>query len=91
MNGNDAPNTPHEHLWTLVQQLPSDFVPWGKRDRDADYGPDCSCGCRHFHPLAGERGFDWGVCTNPSSPRAGLLIFEHKGCKAFALADDEAG
>jgi len=75
--------TTHEHLWTLVKRLPSDFEPYGQRDREEDEGPDCSCGCRHFHPLAGERAYDWGICTSPRSPRASLLTFEHMGCKGF--------
>jgi hypothetical protein len=73
----------HKHLWTIVQQLPSDFEPSGSRDRDEDWGPDCSCGCKYFLPLEGQLGMDWGVCANPASPRASLLTFEHQGCKAF--------
>jgi len=49
---------------------------------------DCSCGCRHYVPLEGKEGADWGVCTNPRSPRAGLLTFEHQGCEFFE--DDPA-
>jgi hypothetical protein len=45
--------------------------------------PDCSCGCKWFVELAGEVGLDWGVCSCPKSPRAGLLTFEHQGCKEF--------
>jgi len=78
-----APMATHEELWRIVKKLPSDFEPWGQRDRDADYGPDCSCGCIHFVKLEGKLGFDWGVCANPKSPRAGLLTFEHMGCKEF--------
>ena len=46
---------------------------------------DCSCGCVHFHTLEGSEGFDWGICTNPKSKRAGKLTFEHmvKFCKYF--------
>lgn len=73
----------HELLWTLVKRLPSDFEPYGQRDREDDWGPDCSCGCKHYHPLEGARGADWGICANPKSPRAGLLTFEHMGCKEF--------
>lgn len=64
-----------------------------------DYGwtsrtdrPDCSSGCRFFHPLEGARGYDWGVCHNPQSVRAGLLTFEHMGCEHFEYdptGDDE--
>jgi hypothetical protein len=45
--------------------------------------PDCSSGCKHFHKLQGREGSDWGVCTEPKSPRAGLLTFEHMGCLFF--------
>ncbi len=80
----------HDLLWTLCRKLPSDFTPYGKRDCDAaEPCADCSCGCRHFLPLAGESGNDWGVCANPKSPRAGLLTFEHQGCPQFE-ADEES-
>lgn len=72
--------TPHEQLKGVVRTLPTDFKPYGKRERT---GPDCSCGCRWFRPLEGKEGADWGVCANPDSPRAGLLTFEHQGCPAF--------
>lgn len=71
----------HEDLWQVTQELPSDFEPYGQRKRDVI--GDCSCGCRWFHILAGRRGKDWGVCTNTTSPRAGLLTFEHQGCPKF--------
>lgn len=79
----------HGLLWTLCRKLPSDFAPYGERDRDtAEPCADCSCGCRHFIPLEGELGNDWGVCANTNSPRAGLLTFEHQGCPQF---ESEAG
>ena len=70
----------HEHLLDIVEKLPSDFQPYGRRRR---YGSDCSCGCKHFLPLAGSLGMDWGVCANSKSPRCGLLTFEHQGCFQF--------
>lgn len=74
----------HELLWGICRKLPSDFAPWGQRERDtAEPWQDCSCGCRHFVPLVGEPGHDWGVCAHPQSPRAGLLTFEHQGCPQF--------
>ena len=73
----------HEHLLSIVHRLPSDFEPYGNRSRDEDWGPDCSCGCKYFIPLEGTLGMDWGVCANSTSPRVGLLTFEHQGCKAF--------
>lgn len=89
MNEKDFHETTHERLWKLVQKLPTDFTPYGQRNRETDYGSDCSCGCKYFHKLAGERGFDWGVCTNSISPRAGLLTFEHMGCREFESSEDE--
>ena len=71
----------HEQLWVVAKKLPTDFEPWGKRSDD-ERGADCSCGCRHFLPCE-KVGADWGVCANPKSPRAGLLTFEHMGCKEF--------
>lgn len=78
----------HEHLWTLCRKLPTDFEPYGERDREtADPWEDCSCGCRHFLPLRGGLGCDWGVCANARSPRVGLLTFEHQGCPNFEAED----
>jgi hypothetical protein len=80
----------HEKLLLIVKRLPSDFEPWGEHSRSEDWGPDCSCGCRWFIPLAEELRYDWGVCRNPKSPRCGLLTFEHQGCREFeAEADRE--
>ena len=80
----DGVSRMHEHLWTLCRCLPSDFQPYGERDRDTEESwQDCSCGCRHFVPLQGQLGHDWGVCANAKSPRAGLLTFEHQGCAEF--------
>ena len=73
----------HESLVARVIQLPGDYQPFGPDDRQAPYGPDCSCGCRWYAPLAGEVGFDWGVCCSPISHRRGLLTFEHQGCREF--------
>ena len=44
------------------------------------YGIDCSCGCIFFVEVGGDIAGDWGICTNPESPRAGLLTWEHQGC-----------
>jgi hypothetical protein len=74
--------TLHDELWKVCILLDTDFQPYGQRSRDDDPGPDCSGGCRWFTELA-EAPYDWGVCRNPASPRAGLLTFEHQGCKAF--------
>ena len=73
----------HEALWAVAKKLPTDFEPYGKRQR-SDVSPgDCSCNCRWFHKVAGMQGLDWGVCANPKSPRAGLLTFEHMGCPEY--------
>lgn len=45
---------------------------------------DCSCGCKYFHILIGNRGMDWGICWNKKAPRAGKLTFEHmERCEFF--------
>lgn len=75
----------HEHLHSICRHLPSDFEPYGQRERDS---ADCSYGCKHFLKLPGKLGMDWGVCANPKSPRTGLLTFEHQGCEQFE--DDES-
>ncbi len=74
----------HDHLHTVCRHLPTDFEPYGKRDRNA---PDCSCGCRHFMDFPGQLGYDWGMGINPRSPRSGLLTFEHQVCGFFEYAD----
>lgn len=68
-------------------RLPTDYSNYGGEverwsDESLPY-PDCSSGCRHFIPLAGELGSDWGVCGKKGFPRAGLLTWEHQagfGC-----------
>ncbi len=60
----------HHRLWNVVIRRPTDFALYGYRSREA--GPDSSCGCRWFLPLAGTFQYDWGLCANPVSPRAGL-------------------
>ncbi|MEO8662671.1 MAG: hypothetical protein ABI693_29695 [Bryobacteraceae bacterium] len=68
----------------LCRTLESDFEPYGKRSRSDGNPADCSCGCRYFVPLAPEGlSCDWGCCLNKKSPRAGLLTFEHQGCREF--------
>jgi len=56
----------HEHLHSICRHLPSDFQPYGERERD---GPDCSVGCKHFLKLPGKLGMDWGVCESSQSAR----------------------
>ena len=70
-------------MWKSCKRLPTDFEPYGKRSRENDWGPDCSCECKFNIELEGDLGYDWGVCFNPKSPRNGLLTFEHQGCKEF--------
>ena len=85
-----------EH-WRLVDDimvtLPSDFAPWGLASREDDgYRCDCSCGCRWYRELAGDLGDDWGVCTKLTSPRRGLLTFEHQGgLDCFEPGEDNDG
>ena len=76
-------NTTADALHGILKKLPSDFEPWGRRSRENDWGPDCSYGCRWFIRLQANLDRDWGVCSNPRSPRCGLLTFEHQGCNEF--------
>ena len=77
----------HDHLLFICHHLPSDFQPYGERERNGE--PDCSVGCKHFLELPDDLGMDWGVCINPASPRAGLLTFEHQGCEQFEYDETE--
>jgi hypothetical protein len=81
---NDLGETLRGLLHTVCRHLPTDFGPYGKRERNA---ADCSCGCRHFLELSEPLNLDWGVCTNPRGPRSGLLTFEHQGCEFFECDD----
>ncbi len=83
---NDLGETLHDLLHTVCRHLPTDFEPYGRRERNAT---DCSCGCRHFLELPEPLSLDWGVCINPRSPRSGLLTFEHQGCEFFEYDDTE--
>jgi hypothetical protein len=75
------------NLFTCLKTLPTDYVDYGGEvvrwsDPAEDY-PDCSCGCKHFVPLVEPYRYDWGVCSKPGAPRAGLLTWEHQaghGC-----------
>jgi hypothetical protein len=53
--------------------------------RDEWYAEQCGR-CAFWVPLAGDWGRDYGVCTNPASPRDGRAAFEHDGCEAFVDA-----
>ncbi len=69
-----------DKLLKVVRKLDSDYEPFGKAEPEES---DCASGCRHFLGLIGDAGREWGVCTNPASPRSGLLTFVHQGCTAF--------
>lgn len=71
----------HAQLHRVLKKLPSDFTPYGQEVRDGK--SDCSSGCRFYIPMAPPLQEDWGVCSNPAGPRAGLLTFEHQGCAGF--------
>jgi len=78
--------TLHEELFKVLKRFPTDYTDYGGevlRWADGDDYPDCSSGCKHFLPLEGSLGADWGVCSKQGAPREGLLTFEHqagKGC-----------
>jgi hypothetical protein len=50
--------------------------------RDEWYAEQCGA-CRHWLPLAGEMGNDYGACTNARSPFDKQAMFEHDGCEYF--------
>jgi hypothetical protein len=83
-----GPTATHEQLWAVCRKLPTDYKPYGDRSND-ERGGDCSTSCKWFHELVSDRGMDWGVCFNPASPRAGLLTFEHQGCRVFEYEPDD--
>ena len=87
---NEFPELSHEQLLAVFKQFPSDYKPWGERSDD-ERGADCSCGCKWYHVLEGTAGMDWGVCGNPESPRAGLLTFEHQGCRQVEIWEESDG
>jgi hypothetical protein len=67
-----------------VTILPSDYSHYGGNverweNPKEDY-PDCTT-CKHWLPLAGDLGCDWGICGNKNSPRFSLLTFEHQAGK----------
>jgi len=69
----------HKRLCVTVPVLETDYSVYGggveRWSEDIPY-PDCSCGCKWAAWLEGRS--DWCVCTNPASPRRGLLTFEHQ-------------
>jgi hypothetical protein len=74
-------------LFQCLRVLPTDYEAYGGKvhrwaDPNQDY-PDCSAGCKFFVPLTEPYWCDWGVCSKPGAPRAGLLTWEHQagfGC-----------
>jgi hypothetical protein len=45
--------------------------------------------CQYYVSLIGKFQSDWGVCSNPSSPLDGRIMFEHDGCEHHSFAEDE--
>jgi len=68
----------NDPLWVVLKRLPSDYKDYGgeivRWEKPDESYPDCSSGCIHWQAIDS----DWGVCANPSSPRAGLLTWEHQ-------------
>jgi len=82
----------HDQLWEICSISREEYKMLVEREAIGvnTYNADCSCGCKWFHPLEGERGQDWGVCSNPVSFRKGQLVFEHFGCSNYESdADDD--
>lgn len=83
----------HDDLKKVLKVLPSDYSDYGGQiirwsDPDKNY-PDCSNGCKYFIALNGNLGYDWGVCSNPKSDRAGLLTWEHQAGMDCFIFDEE--
>jgi hypothetical protein len=87
---NDKIKIMKENLTKVLKILPTDYEEYGGKVKrwqmaDKDY-PDCSYGCKYFVPIDS----DWGVCSNPKSPRAGLLTWEHQaGFECFESKKDD--
>lgn len=82
----------YEDLFKILKILPSDYTDYGgsvKRwENENENYPDCSCGCKFFIALKDPFQYDWGVCSNPNSPRAGLLTWEHQAGKDCFVQED---
>lgn len=50
--------------------------------RDEWYSEQCGA-CRHWLPLRGALGDDYGGCTSARSPCDKQVMFEHDGCHEF--------
>jgi hypothetical protein len=72
----DHPATTDRKLWMVCRDK-------GGYEAGVAYWNDGSAQCHWFHALKGLRGLDWGVCTKPHAPRAGLLTFEPMGCQLY--------
>ena len=55
--------------------------------KDEWYWQQCG-GCKHWRPVSGDLGADWGVCTGASSPFDSTVRFEHDGCAEFEDAPE---
>ena len=55
--------------------------------REEWYAAQCG-GCYFWIALSGILGSDYGACTNPASPRDGMVQFEHDGCDAFTAVSE---
>ena len=74
----------------IIQIKPTDYSSYGGQVKrwkdDSEEYPDCSSGCKWFMRM----DHDCGVCSNPRSPRAGLLTWEHQaGFDCFEPEDAE--
>jgi hypothetical protein len=49
---------------------------------DEWYSQQCGS-CKHWIPLSGQAGLDWGACTNERSEFDGQVRFEHDGCPHY--------
>jgi hypothetical protein len=68
----------NNHFWNIVRVLPTDYHDYGGKierfSHPEEFYPDC-INCRFFKKIDNE---GWGICSNPNSPRSGLLTYEHQ-------------
>lgn len=77
----EAGNPSDDELWDVCRRLASDWEPHGQRKfhgRHREDRPDCDT-CHWFVEFF-HASPNWGACSNPESPRCGLLTNREQGC-----------
>jgi len=73
----------NNHFLNILIRLDTDYTDYGGKvvrysDVESNF-PDCASGCRWFNRIDD----DYGICTKPNAPRAGMLTYQHQagyGC-----------